>query len=161
MIKRVEGYPFSSIPMYSNRMTDSHIGHFDKKTLHILEGYRKAGMEYLSTGQPWFLMVHTGRILDVEIYAHERWKSMGQAFVYGHINNRLWLQRMTVALSEDLSSGQNHAPHLRFAHCQRMFVALCAQRDSLLGVSNAYRLMWKGDDGPVELVRYPIHLPVP
>jgi hypothetical protein len=86
MVAAREPSPLSHIPMYGNRMTDEYIGNFKRSSLRKLKGYQLAGRQYLQDEQPWYLYVHTGRMLDVEVWNGHKWVQLGKSFIQGYVN---------------------------------------------------------------------------
>jgi hypothetical protein len=148
-----EPFPLSHVPMYGNRMTDEYIGDFKRSSLRTLKGYQLAGRQYLQDEQPWYLYVHTGRMLDVEVWNGHKWAQLGKSFIQGYVNPQLWSHRITRALSSDIQ----HKLALDFNHpysnSRKVFQAVAQQRNQILKKRFKYRLMWMGDDGPIEIAR--------
>jgi hypothetical protein len=153
MVAAREPFPLSHVPMYGNRMTDKYIGDFKRSSLRTLKGYQLAGRQYLQDEQPWYLYVHTGRMLDVEVWNGHKWVQLGKSFIQGYVNPQLWSHRITRALSSDIQ----HKLALDFNHpysnSRKVFQAVAQQRNQLLKKRFQYRLMWMGDDGPIEIAR--------
>ena len=153
MVAAREPFPLSHVPMYGNRMTDEYIGDFKRSSLRTLKGYQLAGRQYLQNEQPWYLYVHTGRMLDVEAWNGDRWEKLGKSFFEGHVIPHLWNHRITLALCNDLQYKLPPEFNLPFSKTSKVFQAVVQQRNQLLKKRFQYRLMWMGDDGPIEIAR--------
>lgn len=149
-----EPFPLTHVPMYSNRMTDKYIGDFTRSSLRTLQGYKLAGTQYLLNEQPWYLYVQTSRILVVELWDGYEWEQLGNTFYEGYVNRHLWNHRITLAFCSDLKHQSIPEFNRSFFHSMKVFQAVARQRNRLLKKRFQYRLMWMGDDGPIEIARY-------
>ena len=154
MVAAREPYPLTHVPMYSNRMTDEYIGDFQKSSLRTLKSYQSAAIQYIQSEQPWFLYVYTGNMFNVEVWNGYEWEQLGKSFYEGNINRHLWYHRLTWAFCSDMQYQYAHEFKPTFLNTTKIFQAVARQRNGLLNQRLQYRLMWTGDDGPVEIAKF-------
>lgn len=100
-----EYYPLSHIPMYSTRLTSTHIGEHEHQVWSQKDGLRSICKEYQETRKPWIFPTHVGRKISIFYRRGTRgeWRhDLPMAHVRGNIF--LWLDRAARAFASDLTN---------------------------------------------------------